>query len=666
MASPIATNFSWRGPRRKRILLAVSVFLILLLFFRNIPKDAIPATRRHGAGPFPPESPQYVSAGPKGPPSRPDSSVENKHYFEGPVKYYNLAASFAAERGPAHDNRNVLFVASNLKSAASLLPLACDMSKQNKNRVHFMLTGRDDMAMHDMEMINGVTEADCSIRWHDGRPDYSIYSTDYRMEVSVRASLYHITSVMRPKVVLVEGPGREDSFFSKGIKDKASELGVPLIELPTKAAEQLDWISKLDASSLRVWNDITVEVLVHSPPESSGSLIRLLKSLEKADYFGFPLPRLTIELPNNIDPPTMEYLSNFRWPPRSNAGNSKLTLRHRLFSTQLDAHQASIRQIESFYPSNVPQSHILVLSPRVELSPLYFQYLVYTLLNYKYSTTAFNTPESLMGISLETPLTTLNGKDHLSLPEDASTKSLFLYQAPNSNAALYFGDKWVELHSFLSNRFAVDKSLQQKPDDATYSVSETYPSWLGYMLEVARVRGYTMLYPSFASSSEDALATIHTELYHPPEEHTKPFIRLRRPPPNPETPSPPPLNPHSWHATTNHHLSQQRRQQHHPTHSSTSSTDFDPEVHLPPPISNIAIPPFQTSPLSLSSPTPASTSPKAKSPSTKPPSSTRKLLQGSWVVVPPLKSVGRGKRGQRERRGVRMIYSVWRLRRWRA
>lgn len=271
MASPIATNFSWRGPRRKRILLATSVFLFLFLFFRNIPKDAIPATRRHGAGLFPPGSPQHVSAAPKGPPPRSDSSIDNKHYFEGPIKYYNLAASFAAERGSTHDNRNVLFVASNLKSAASLLPLACDMSKQNKNRVHFMLTGRDDMAIQDMEMINGITEADCSIRWHDGRPDYSIYSTDYRMEVSVRASLYHVNSVMRPKVVLVEGPGREDSFFSKGMKDKASELRLPLIELPTQAAEQLSWISKLDVNSLRAWNEINIEILVHLPPESSGS-----------------------------------------------------------------------------------------------------------------------------------------------------------------------------------------------------------------------------------------------------------------------------------------------------------------------------------------------------------------------------------------------------------
>jgi hypothetical protein len=528
------TSFTWRGPRRKRILLAGFFLSILFLFFKNIPKDAGIATHRQGLKLPPLGSSAYAPPAPNSPPPRSDSSVDDSRYYEGPIKYYRLASSFGPGLGPVHDNRNVLFVVSNLKSAASLLPLACDMSKQNKNRVHLMLTGRDTMAIEDILKINGVTEADCSVIWHDGRPDFSLYSTDYRMEVSVRASLGHITSVMRPRVVLIDAPGREDAFFSKGINDKTRELGLPLIELPSAAAEQLRWIAKLDGSSLKAWNDINIEILIHSSPESSGSLIRLLKSLENADYFGFPHPRLTIELPNNIDPPTSQYLSSFRWPPWSHAGNSKLTLRHRVMSNRLDVSQASIRQIESFYPSKVPLSNVLVLAPQVELSPLYFQYLVYTLLDYKYSSSQMQTSEGMIGISLERPPTTLNGKDTLSVPEEASSRSLFLYQAPNSNAALYFGEKWVELHSFLSNRFAVDMNLQS-PANIAYPVSEKYPSWLGYMLELARARGYTMLYPSFGSS-EDNIATIHSELYHLPEEHMKPTIPTSDPAEPPTTP----------------------------------------------------------------------------------------------------------------------------------
>lgn len=520
MPTPTTTTFTWRGPRRKRILLALLVFGILYVFFKNLPRDAVPATHRQGYRPRPPGSPPYAPSAPNGPPPRSDNSVETQRYFEGPIKYYHLASSIGAGLGPLRDNRDVLFAVSSLKSAASLLPLACDMSKQNKNRVHLLLTGRDAMAIEDIEKINAVTEADCSIKWHDGRPDFAIYSTDYRMEASVRASLGHFNIALKPTVVLVDSPDREDLFFSKGIKDKTRELGLPLVELPTNAAEHLKWISKLGGSSLKAWNQINIEILIHAPPESSGSLIRLLKSLENADYFGFPLPRLTIELPSNIDPSTSRYLADFQWPRGSDAGSSKLTLRHRLLSSRVDATQASIRQIESYYPSDVPRSHVLVLSPQVELSPLYFHYLVYTLLDYKYSNTALHTAADIMGISLDRPSTALNGREPLSTPEEASTRSLFLYQSPNSNAALYYGDKWVELHSFLSNRFAVDKS-RQSPMEMTYSISEQYPSWLGYVLELARARGYTMLYPAIASS-EDALATIHTELYHPPEEYIKP------------------------------------------------------------------------------------------------------------------------------------------------
>jgi hypothetical protein len=518
MASPIATSFGWRGPRRKRFLLVMAVISLLYLFFKNLPKDAITATRRQGSRFLPPGSQLQTPSGSKGAPPRSDGAVDCRHYFAGPIKYHKLAASLYSDLGPVHDNRNVLFVVSNLQSAARLLPLACDMSKQNKNRVHLMLTGRDDNEKEDIEKINGVTEADCSIKWHDARPDFSIYSTDYRMERSVRASLGHIAPFMRPRVVLIDSPEREDTFLTKGMKEKTRELRLPLIELPINAAENLKWVSKLDGSSLKAWNEIGLEILIHAPPESSGSLIRLLRSLESADYFGFPLPRLTIELPNNIDPPTRQYLSNLQWPRNSRMGSSKLTLRHRLLSGHVNALQSSIRQIESFFPVNAPHSHILILSPQVELSPLYFHYLIYTLLEYKYSNAALHNADGLVGISLERPPISLTGKGSLSTPDEASSKALFLHQAPDSNAALYFGDKWIELHSFLSNRFAVDKAPTGASDTQS-SVLGKAPSWLSYILELSRARGYTMLYPSFASR-EDSLATIHTELFQPPQEYT--------------------------------------------------------------------------------------------------------------------------------------------------
>lgn len=185
-------------------------------------------------------------------------------------------------------------------------------------------------------------------------------------------------------------------------------------------------------------------------------------------------------------------------------------------------------------------SHVLLLSPRIELSPLYYHYLIYHLLEYKYSTHGKETKNSphLMGISLELPTHFLNDSKPLIPPlieEPPSSReggapgdsTPFLWQAPNSNAALYFGDKWMEFHSFLTAR------LSKPPTTRSKLISKKYPSWLEFLLELMCARRYSLLYPTF-SIDDEAIATIHDELYQAPEE-------FPREPPSPA--SIPELNP---------------------------------------------------------------------------------------------------------------------------
>jgi len=279
------------------------------------------------------------------------------------------------------------------------------------------------------------------------------------------------------------------------------------------------------------WTATYVDLLIQATPESSGSLVRLLKSIENADYFGIRRPHLTIELPTDIDPPTWRYLENLVWPPLDWSGTphaSQVSLRHRIKRRTSTEHEASARLVESFYPVRTGNSHILLLSTQVELSPLYYHYVIYNLLEYKYSaygasTTAF---PNLMGFSLELPSYHLNDTEPLKplllertplkgkekgLPEE---RTPFLWQAPNANAALYFGDKWMEFHSFLSAR------LTKPPTSRRKVFSEKHPSWLEFLLELIRARGYSMVYPSFPAEG-DAIATVHDELYQVPEEYSK-------------------------------------------------------------------------------------------------------------------------------------------------
>jgi len=287
---------------------------------------------------------------------------------------------------------------------------------------------------------------------------------------------------------------------------------------------------------------IYVDILIQATPSSSESLIRLMKSIQEADYFGARRPHLTIELSAAIDTTTWRYLENLVWPPLDWSGEphaSQVTLRHRIPRKTTTVEEASARLVESFYPVRTKHSHVLLLSPQVELSPLYYQYLMYNLLEYKYSKASSTKKETanLIGISLELPSTQLDDISPLEPPppnlpksdESADEETAFLWQAPNSNAALYFGDKWMEFHSFYMGR------ISKPPTSFPKVVSEKHPSWLEYALELMRARGYAMLYPNF-NSEDGALATVHEELYEIPEEFLKekPSSDMSAPPLSPE------------------------------------------------------------------------------------------------------------------------------------
>ena len=248
--------------------------------------------------------------------------------------------------------------------------------------------------------------------------------------------------------------------------------------------------------------------------------------MTKADFFSTAPPRLTIELPHVVNDETKRYLENFKWPPKSDSKTgSLLSLHHRISQRGLSPEENSIRFLETFWPAEPHSSQVLVLSPQAELSPLFFHYLKYNILEYKFSANRHEA-ENLLGISLEIPAKFLDDKTTFLPPlrngshsGELPMVSPFLWQAPNSNAALIFGDKWVELHDFLSHSLASQHLL---PTPATLNgnvFSKTHPSWMEHVLKLARARGYFTLYPNFESS--DTLATMHNELYQTPEEYAE-------------------------------------------------------------------------------------------------------------------------------------------------
>jgi hypothetical protein len=557
-------TFRWR---RRRILLVVAGLLLMYMLVDSLGGS-------HGR--YPLGRPDYDSTHydeptePTGPP--PGLQVPRgttPHTFDGQIRFYRLARtlrkSASQTNGYEKTNRNILFAFSSLKSASILVPMVCEMSKWSRNHVHVAFFGREDMPLASLLEVNGVDKNKCPALWHDARPDYTEYSSDTRAQTAVVGAMSHVHSFLHPQAVIMDDSLLEDGFFVRGMRNKTEVLGIPLIEVPKEQSDKLMWMTRLDAGSLRSWHKPSVDILIQVPPDSS-SVLRLLQSIQKADYSGLQPPRIVLELPAQLDASVKRHVENFKWPLHiSNpVAGSGVSIRRRIMTHRATQEDAAIRFLELFFPTSTVNSHVLLLSPQAQLSPLYLHYVKYTLLEYKYSSFGQEDSADLMGVSLELPSVLLDGKNNLTPPTLADMytnryKNLFpntpsapfLWQAPNSHATLIFGDKWSELHSFLGNR-VVKHQEGSKTASRVKLVSETLPAWTEYMLEFMRARSYSLLYPAAAS---EAFVTVHNELYHTPEEYSplpestntldasppedEPFLRAEVPPRPPHHPEPP-------------------------------------------------------------------------------------------------------------------------------
>ncbi|KAI9713212.1 MAG: hypothetical protein M1820_001198 [Bogoriella megaspora] len=542
--------------RRKRIVVVVAVGLFVWLLWTIMPGiiRENPLDVRLGShsgtivanmGPGQ-SSDSEIADEPKGPPPRitdEEALKASNHYFNGPIRFFRLADSLhaiAKTLGHRAMNKNVMFAVANLKSAATLLPLACEMVKWNHNFVHFAIMGREGVSIEDLKEINAIDGQACFLWWHDARPDYSQWSTDNRMGVSVSAALGHINQYMHPQIIIVDGSSQEDNYFLKAITSKSNSQNTPVLQIPAGKADDLRWITRLDSGALRAWYQPSIDILIQAPPKSTGPLIRLLKSLERADYDGIPPPRLTIDLPPDVDVFARSFFDRFVWPPRPKdqeknpEKRSQITFNRRINQERLSPEDNAVRFVESFYPNKLSDSHVLLLTPQAEVSPRWYHYIYYEILQHRYSPYQPVKKPNLAGIALERPATLLDGLSPVEVPgvqelqDDwyakypAEKDGPFLWQAPNANAALYFGEKWAELQSFLSNRIAASNRAIKagQPFQKQKMISITRPAWTEYMLELMRARSYALQYPTTAETSEFVI--VHSISSKPAEEFNSP------------------------------------------------------------------------------------------------------------------------------------------------
>lgn len=166
----------------KKIVMGLVLLIGLYYFFRNMPTDLGPRTARPDY-----DHPSAVQRPNRWPNSQPGkhkeaggdtqsvevesklAEADTKHSFNGPIKFYELAASLGSiaknTKGSGLITGHVLFAASNVKSASTLLPLACEMANFKRNHVHFAFMGRDDISLELLKEVNGV-KTGCGVWFH--------------------------------------------------------------------------------------------------------------------------------------------------------------------------------------------------------------------------------------------------------------------------------------------------------------------------------------------------------------------------------------------------------------------------------------------------------------------------------------------------------------------
>ncbi|KAI5785564.1 hypothetical protein DFH27DRAFT_576053 [Peziza echinospora] len=384
------------------------------------------------------------------------SKYAPRHRLKLAKLFRSLTSSSAA--GLRSWNQNVLFVAGDVVAARRLIVVACDMAINQQVQVHFALVGDFPATIEDLETANGIGEdsdSECKITFHDataggGGP------LGESLGLLIDAGMAYIHRFLHPQVMIVDEES-ETPAFMKAVQAASWGLNIPIIELPSKAADNMRWMSKLDSGGLRSWKKPKIEIYIRSD-KHHGNLERLLKSLRGADYFGILPARVTIEIAGTetLHPFTQDFIQNFGWPSRD-----RISIRYNILPPPPDPITQAVNHIQNFYPIDKDTS-VLFLDPNVEVSPYYFHWLHYMTLEYRYSAYPQFGRQLLYGISLILPEDYVNGTEGFDAGLEQPTP--FLYNVPNAVAALYFPEMWMKLHTYM--RWRVKAALERKNEQS--------------------------------------------------------------------------------------------------------------------------------------------------------------------------------------------------------
>lgn len=237
------------------------------------------------------------------------------------------------------------------------------------------------------------------------------------------------------------------------------------------------------------------------------ALSRLFQSADRSYYLGDKID-LVVHLEQSSDAATRMLVNGLKWR------HGTKILRHRIRKGGL---MPAI--VESWYPAS-DDEYAVLLEDDVEVSPLFYVWAKYSILQYRYHQSKENDDlrQRLYGVSLYSPrnleLHPAGRRpfhpDHV-LVNHFPPRMPYVSQVPCSWGAVYFPEHWREFHQYLTARLA---DLDQPPKRLNITVPDSRSerwkkSWKKYFIELVYLRAYVMLYPNFQEF--ESFSTNHLE-----------------------------------------------------------------------------------------------------------------------------------------------------------
>ncbi|KAG0223472.1 hypothetical protein BGX31_008474 [Mortierella sp. GBA43] len=396
---------------------------------------------------------------------------------------------------------------SRYDEAQLLKDLICRWSVSPDVSIHVAVAG-SERGIGRKDFARLLPSEGCHVGIYDLRLGYEppkptpLQSAKIAADVSVIS--FHLINSLRPRVIFyLQEP---DSAFAEGLVIAQKRANVPAIALRPEDIEHIAWLPDLPIQALENWNtpEIKLIVITNNRP---GSCIRLLRSLAHAYYLNDKVS-LTLNMDAEADRVTLQMAGSFQWDYGAKF------MRHRVRRGGL-----MLAVVEAWYPEG-DDEYAVLLEDDVEVSPLFYVWIKYNILKYRYSPEK-SLYQRMFGVSMysqkfvETHLagrSPFNPEDIFIETPEYELRTPFLLQLPCSWGAVYFPEHWREFHEYVADRLLDIEwnktSLQsvQIPNSRTNRWSN---SWKKLFIEMIYMRGYVMLYPNFFNFT--SFSTNHLE-----------------------------------------------------------------------------------------------------------------------------------------------------------